>query len=80
MKHHWFVEVIDSAHLGINTFWKCKNCDACAGLSWGEIYPIMNPFYADGTGLQLTNDCVESKMLIQKHLEDKNYKWANRKK
>ena len=69
-KHKWTVETIDGGHLGEGDFWICENCGASGGFVFSGNEP-RHPFYADGSGLRLTNDCDESKILIEQHKEKK---------
>lgn len=89
-RHLWEIEEVDSGHLGVNDFWRCRRCDAAGGspyyhrepdgsyrmvargkeLHLGEFrWDRPPPFYADGSGLQLTDDCVESDRLILEHFK-----------
>lgn len=75
-RHLWEMEEVDGGPVGVNDFWRCKQCDAAGGPVW---YYKDGPrkkdndwvFYADGSGLQLTADCVESAALIQAHFQKK---------
>lgn len=74
--HVWEIETVDSGHLGLNDFWRCKRCDAAGGpaLHYEEGVPVKRGdwvFYADGSGLQLTADCFESFGLVQAHFQKK---------
>lgn len=73
-EHEWITEEVNGGHVGVDDFWVCKNCGASGGpvAFWRKSPgPSMHPFYADGSGLNLTNDCDESKEIIAKHLAEK---------
>lgn len=70
--HTWTTEYVDGGSID-GYFWICSECEASGGpvMEW----PIPHvrkskwpPFYADGSGLKLTEDCDESKRLIMEHL------------
>lgn len=76
MRHDWQTETVDSGHLGSNDFWHCPRCGAAGGPVFYEKHGPREKgtgwiFYADGSGLQLTDDCVESASLINQHFQRK---------
>lgn len=76
MKEHvWVIDIVDGGHVGVGEFWECGQCGACGGSVFGkETKSSSYPFYADGSGLKLTDDCDESKRLIEEHLKKKKAK------
>jgi hypothetical protein len=72
-KHTWIVEFRDGGAAGGGEFWICSTCGAsggpCALTSNGYKEKIGSwIFYADGTGLQLSEDCEISEIKISNHL------------
>ncbi len=70
--HTWVLEEVDGGPVGTADFWKCSSCGACGGLAWptADGYKPKNDkwiFLADGSGLELTEDCEESAALIADH-------------
>lgn len=76
-EHKWEIEEVNGGHLGIDDFWKCNQCGASGGpvtrfktasenkmVAVETDKPFLNPFFADGSGLELTHNCDESKKLI----------------
>lgn len=61
--HVWETEEIDGGTVGWDTFRICRAC----GASGGSIHMSMPPFYADGSGLRVSDDCDEAKSQIEKH-------------
>lgn len=61
--HTWETEEIDGGHVGVEDFWICRAC----GASGGSVNLRMPPFYADGSGLKVSDDCDEAKVQIEKH-------------
>jgi len=61
--HTWTLEEGDAGHIGTYTYRTCHACGACGG---DDIMP-MPPFVADGSGFQVSEDCDEAKLQIEKH-------------
>jgi hypothetical protein len=71
-EHKWVTEEVEvPSNLGGGTeeFWICNQCGASAGPKFPDGEKRWAPFYADGSGLKLTDDCDESRALIAKHKE-----------
>lgn len=69
-EHVWVIETLDGGHVGLNDFWHCPSCEASGGPVWdGCKPPTLGPFYADGSGLQVSSDCAEARFQIQEHRE-----------
>ena len=73
-EHAWETEEVDGGPVGVCDFWRCRRCDAAGGPCWpakdGSGYVPKKRgwvFYADGSGLKLTDDCEESDRLIREH-------------
>lgn len=67
--HTWETEYVDGGMLD-GHFWKCPSCGASGGIVCeGHSPPTLGPFYADGSGLQVSTDCDEAKSQIQEHLK-----------
>jgi hypothetical protein len=76
-EHTWIIEYVDGGHVD-GDFWICKVCRASGGPSFGsQTTPIWKPFLADGTGLQLSEDCdiaeaqVETAKFIHEYYKSK---------
>lgn len=67
-RHNWIKEYIDAGHID-GEFWICADCDASGGPTLYDP-PKWKPFYANGSGLQLSDDCIVSKEMIIKHLNE----------
>lgn len=67
-KHNWTTEEIDGGNLGSADFWICHDCGASGGPVWydqnGPKEQSWQPFYADGSGLKLSDNCDEAKKQI----------------
>jgi hypothetical protein len=62
--HTWELETIDGGPpVGMCDF---RICHAC-GASGGAIGLLMPPFYADGSGFKVSEDCDEAKVQIEAH-------------
>jgi len=66
--HVWETEEVDGGHLGVEDFWICRQCGASGGPVGFGGSPAFPPFYADGSGLNLTDDCDESREMVARHL------------
>lgn len=67
--HTWETEYVDAGMLD-GDFWKCPTCGASGGpVHEGHSPPTLGPFYADGSGLQVSANCDEAKSQIQEHLK-----------
>ena len=65
-KHTWVTEEVNGGHLGVDDFWICKECGASGGpVMWDRKGPSFDPFLADGSGLQVGDDCEKAKVLIE---------------
>jgi len=70
--HKWEKELVDGGAIGVDHFWKCSECGACAGPVWWDVFgrdekaPRREAriFLADGSGLTLSRCCYKSKRLI----------------
>ena len=63
--HAWKVVEYDGGHMGVYSVFECAVCGAT-----GSGFPDLGQephgwFYANGSGLKLTDDCDESKRLIE---------------
>lgn len=77
-EHNWATELVDGGHLGCAEFWRCLDCGASGGPVLFTKNKRWNPFYADGSGLKLTEDCEESKRLIEEHLKKPRHIRSNK--
>lgn len=60
--HNWVKHDGDGGHVGAYEYWECSVCGACAGV---DVEPQPGrAFLADGSGLQLVDDCDMSGLLI----------------
>ena len=69
-EHTWITEEVDGGSVGCGDFWICSECQASGGPVFSERKPWA-PFYADGSGLKLHDDCEISEMMIKHHLLEK---------
>lgn len=67
MEHTWTVEQVDGGPpIGLGNFWICSACHASGGPVWSATSPpTFHPFFADGSGLKVSMDCMEAKAQIQ---------------
>jgi len=88
-KHNWEIEVLDGGPIGDGEFWICKQCGASGGpRGWFAVFggavtkeekiPSWQPFLAS-TGLKLTDNCDESKKMIEAFNLAKEEKVAKKK-
>lgn len=65
--HDWTIEEVDGGHVGTGDFFKCQVCGGAGGpvLTWPPPRtPTWAPFLA-GTGLSLSDDCLEARSQIR---------------
>lgn len=70
MKEHiWIMVEINGGSIGSDDFWVCKKCDAAGGPVFPEVsIPKYPPFYPDGSGLKVSDNCDEALEQIRDHL------------
>ena len=65
MPHDWKVKEYDGGHVGWFSVYECAVCGATAGGMPELKQAPRGAFFANGSGLQLSDDCAVSKQLIE---------------
>lgn len=66
-EHVWETEDVDGGHLGVEDFYICRRCGASGGPVVFGPPPTLSPFYADGSQLEVSDDCDEAVKQITAH-------------
>lgn len=63
--HTWAIVEVDGGPMGIGEFWHCAACGAGGGSVW-PTWPAPNrQFLANGSGLELPDDCDQAKAMVE---------------
>lgn len=66
-QHVWEARECDMGLLGVEDIFFCTGCEACGGPAYQRATPTFRPFFPDGSGLDLSEDCDEAHAQIAIH-------------
>lgn len=78
-EHVWEIEEVNGGHLGAEDFYICRRCGASGGPVVFGAPPTFVPFYADGSQLEVSDDCEEAlkQIIAHKKIWRRPITWAD---